>query len=232
MDYALLIKGLKEEAKRNVQFARMKKFPRFLARVLTLPWLLAAMFAFLCYYVTLFAYKACSTPIHYLHNIIKDEKNGNQGVQVVVYIFGFPVIFLLYAVMSLAAVSFYFQWFNIMVIMVFATLNGIKFQPFITDASYDYERVWELKPTDKKANFWVPSIIIRLIIAVVAFVIGMFFSASGEVRLGGAEMFIGGIFLIAAVVVVVTAVFSALFAPLYLFKKTEILDFEDFEISE
>ena len=232
MDYGLLIKGLKEEAKRNVQFGRMRKFPRFLARLLTLPALLAVMAAVAGYYLTLFVYKACETPILYLHNIIKGEKNGNQGVQVVVYLIGFPVVFLLYVIMSLAAVSFYFQWFVIMVLMVFATLNGVKFQPIITEASYDYERVWELKPTDKKANKWASSIIGRLILAVIFFVIMMFFTVADAVNLSGIEYVIGIAFGIAGAICAVTAIFSWLFAPLYKFKKVEILDFDDLEVVE
>lgn len=232
MDYGLLIKGLKEEAKRNVQFARMKKFPRFLARVLTLPALLAVMFAFACYYLTLFIYKACMTPTVYLHNVLKGEKNDNQGVQFVVYLVGFPVVFVLYAIMSLAAISFYFQWFVIMVLMVFATLNGVKFQPFITDATYDYEPVWELKPTDKKANSWALSVILRLPLAAILCLLMAFFAFSDVVNLSGIEYALGIAFGIAGAVCAVSAIFSWMFAPLYKFRKTEIVDFEEVEFTE
>lgn len=232
MDFGLLIKGLKEEAKRNVQFARMKKFPRFLARVLTLPALIGVMFAFACYYLTLFVYKACLTPVTYLHNILKGEKNNNQGVQVVVYLIGFPVVLQLYVYLAFATVSFYFQWFVIMVLMEFATLNGVKFQPIITEANYDYERVWELKPTEKKANNWALSVILRFPLAIILYFITMFFAASGEVDLGGIEIAIGVIFGIAATLCIVSAIFSWLFAPIYKFRKTEIVDFEEVEFTE
>jgi hypothetical protein len=237
MDYAYLIRALKDEARQNIQFARMNKFPRFLARVITLPWLISTMCAVLSYYVTLFFYKACLTPIQHLHNIMRKEgENVKHGTQVVIYWIAFPVIFELYILLSLATVSFYFQWFQIQINMYFATLGGIKWQPFITDATFE-ERAWIIKPSDKAANTWgilgffglpiaaVPSAVVGLVFGLIASVIGSAMELEGLFAAGFAIGFI----LIFALAALIYSIFVGL-APIVFFKKEEATEaFEEFE---
>ena len=233
MDYGYLIKALKDEARQNLQFGRMNKGPRILARLLTLPWLVSVMVAVLQYYIALFFYKACLTPVQHLHNIMRKEGEVvKHGTQVVVYFFAFPVVFILYIMLSLTTVYFYFQWFVIMVYMYFATLGGIKWQPFITDATFE-ERAWVLKPSDKAANKW--SIICLLAPIGLGLVIGI---GLGISAVGAGIEDIGVIISILGVLVMVAgaiglAAFSVFFllSPIFYFRKVEAVEesFEEFE---
>ena len=233
MDYGYLIRALKDEARQNIQFSRMNKFPRFLARLITLPWLLAVMCAVLNYYVTLFFYKACLTPIQHLHNIMRKEGEVvKHGTQVVIYWIAFPIIFDLYILLSLATVAFYFQWFQVMVCMYFATLGGVKWQPFITDATFE-ERSWVLKPSDKAANLWgiicllgpVAVGVATAILAAIFAAIGSALSENGELAVLAALPVVVGVLAIAAIVV-----FTAV-SPIFFFRKSEAAEevFEEFE---
>jgi hypothetical protein len=41
--------------------------------------------------------------------------------------------------LSFNAIAFYFQWFGIQIVAYILTLGGIKWQPFITEATFDEE---------------------------------------------------------------------------------------------
>lgn len=233
MDYGYLIKALKDEAKQNIQFARMNKGPRILARLITLPWLFAVMSAVLSYYVTLFFYKACLTPIQHLHNIMRKEGEVvKHGTQVVIYWIAFPIIFDLYILLSLATITFYFQWFNVMVCMYFATLGGVKWQPFITDATFE-ERAWVLKPSDKAANRWSIICLLAPIGLAVLFGIGFGIMAvgSGVEDIGVIIVILGGLIMaVAGIGIAAYSLFVAL-SPVFYFRKEEAVEesFEEFE---
>lgn len=168
MDYGLLMNNLIEEAKQSIQLTRMKKFPRFITRLLLLPFSLFALFAVLGYYITLFFYKAVLAPVNHLEKIVKRESDETgAGAQVVVYLFAFPLLFICNVAMSFVTISFYFQWFFCVLWLYFATLHGIRWQPILTDASFDEEYYWELKTSDKKANKWAMGFFWRLIVIVV-----------------------------------------------------------------
>ena len=233
MDYGYLIKALKDEARQNIQFSRMNKGPRILARLITLPWLVAVMVAVLQYYVALFFYKACLTPVQHLHNIMRKEGEVvKHGTQVVVYLIAFPVIFELYILLSLTTVYFYFQWFVIMVYMYFATLGGVKWQPFITEATFE-ERAWVLKPSDKAANRW--SIICLLAPIGLGVLLGIGFGISavgaGIEDIGVIITILGGLVMVVAGIGLAAYSVFLLLSPIFYFRKEEAVEesFEEFE---
>ena len=233
MDYGYLIKALKDEAKQNIQFSRMNKGPRILARLITLPWLVAVMGAVLSYYVTLFFYKACLTPVQHLHNIMRKEGEVvKHGTQVVIYWIAFPIIFDLYILLSLATVAFYFQWFQVMVCMYFATLGGVKWQPFITDATFE-ERAWVLKPSDKAANRWSIICLLAPIGLGVLFGIGFGISAvgAGIEDIGVIITILGGLVMVVAGIGLAAYSVFLLLSPVFYFRKEEAVEesFEEFE---
>ena len=233
MDYGYLIKALKDEARQNIQFSRMNKGPRILARLITLPWLVAVMCAVLQYYVALFFYKACLTPVQHLHNIMRKEGEVvKHGTQVVVYLIAFPVIFELYILLSLTTVYFYFQWFVIMVYMYFATLGGVKWQPFITEATFE-ERAWVLKPSDKAANRWSIICLLAPIGLGVLFGIGFGISAvgAGIEDIGVIITILGGLVMVVAGIGLAVYSVFLLLSPIFYFRKEEAVEesFEEFE---
>ena len=223
MDYGLLMNGLVNEAKQSIQLKRMKKFPRFITRLLLLPFSVMALFTVLGYYITLFFYKAILAPVAHLEAIVKREREETgSGAQVIVYLFAFPLIFICHAVMSFVTVYFYFQWFFAMVWLYFATLHGIKWQPILTDASYDEEIEWELKTSDKKANKWAKGffnrILVPLIIFAVAYVAGMAIDVPE----------IGIVGVVPLVICSIISVFSYIYGVFFGFRKTA-LEYEEFE---
>ena len=224
MDFGLLMNSLVAEAKQSIQIKRMKKFPRFITRLLLLPFSVMALFTVLGYYITLFFYKAVLAPVDHLEKIIHKERNETEwGAQIVVYLIGFPVVFICNVIMSVVTISFYFQWFFAVLWLWFATLHGIKWQPILTDASFDEEIYWELKTSDKKANKWAMGFFTRLLVPVIIFLVAYAAGLAIEVY----ELGIIGV--VPLVICTIISVFSYFIGILFGFRKVpaEVESFEE-----
>lgn len=149
MNYVQLINGLIKEAKRGIQFERFPKAFKVLAIIGLLPIILLSILSIAAFYILLFIYKALSSPIEFLHKIVRSEGEiVKHGTQVVIYLCCFPLIFTLYVLYSIVTVIFYFCWFVVILTTYLATLGGIRWLPFITDAYYDEEEInWDVKPS-------------------------------------------------------------------------------------
>ena len=223
MDFGLLMNSLVAEAKQSIQIKRMKKFPRFITRLLLLPFSVAALFTVLGYYITLFFYKAVLSPVEHIEKIIHKERDeSGWGPQIIVYVFGFPFVFICNVILSVVTISFYFQWFFAVLWLWFATLHGIKWQPILTDASFDEEIYWELKTSDAKANKWAKGFFNRLLIPGIIAVIGIsvFYAIKSELAIT-----VG----IIPLAVCTTYSFFSYFIGIFFGFKKEVAEVETFE---
>ena len=229
MDFGLLMNSLVAEAKQSIQIKRMKKFPRFITRLLLLPFSVAALFTVLGYYITLFFYKAVLSPVEHIEKIIHKERDeSGWGPQIVVYVFGFPFVFICNVILSVVTISFYFQWFFAVLWLWFATLHGIKWQPILTEASFDEEIYWELKTSDAKANKWAKGFFNRILIPGIIFFVALIFSGAfpKDSALGGGVFAIIG--ALPLIICSIISLFSYFIGIFFGFKK-EVAEVETFE---
>ena len=170
MNYSNLLKSLLNEARSGIQFKRLNNVCKVLAIIGLIPLIISTFISVCVYAVMNFIYKGVIAPINYLHDLVKKEGNEvKHGTQVVVYVISFPLIFFSHVCYSLFSLGFYFMWFVLMINVYLLTLCGVKWQPIISEATFE-ERKWEVKPSNALANTWV----IVLIISYCLIVLSMF----------------------------------------------------------
>lgn len=141
MNYSKLINSLTAEMKKGVQYARLPKLVKIFMIVAVAPLIVSFVVSKFIYWVTLFFFKMISSPAEQLHNWIRKQKDELQhATQAVLYFVCLPAVFGLQLLLSFSALAFFFQWFLLMVQGYVLTLGGIKWQPFITEASFDEEQ--------------------------------------------------------------------------------------------
>ena len=138
MDYAKLVKKLIADMKKGVQYNRMSLPAKIFAIIGVVPLIVSFVLTTLCYWITLFFYKMLSAPAEQLQHWLTSQKDDVQhATQAVMYWICMPFIFFLQVLLSLNAMSFYIIWFSLMVQGYLLTFGGIKWQPFIMDATFD-----------------------------------------------------------------------------------------------
>ena len=115
MNYHYYVKSLLNEAKQGHQFKRMSTTTKVFMIIGLLPLILASLLATCSIYITLFFFKAASSPLQYLHEIInKEGKEVKHATQFAIYAISWPFIFFCYIMLSALSITFYFQWFILM----------------------------------------------------------------------------------------------------------------------
>lgn len=138
MNYSKLIKDLTSEMKKGVQYNRIPDPYRIFVIIAMIPLMISFVLSKFSYAVTLFFYKALSAPAEHLQHWLNSQKKGVQhATEAVMYFVCLPYIFALQVMLSLNALSFYFQWFGLMIQGYLLTLGGIKWQPYICDATFE-----------------------------------------------------------------------------------------------
>ncbi len=148
MNYSKLIKDLTAEMKKGVQYARIPSPYKIFLIVAMIPFIVSFILSKLTYWITLFFYKMISAPADYLSGWLKGQKDEvHHATQAVMYFICLPFIFFLQILLSISALTFFFQWFFLMIQGYILTLGGIKWQPFITEAKFEDDGTeYTLKP--------------------------------------------------------------------------------------
>ena len=156
MDYTKLVNNLTAEMKKGVQYARMPKLLKIFMIVALFPLIITFVVSKFLYWVTLFFYKMISSPAEYLHEWLKKQKDDvKHATQAVMYWVCLPVVFGFQLLLSFSSLVFFFQWFFLMVQGYLLTLGGIKWQPFITEASFEEDTAeYECKPNTEIAAIY------------------------------------------------------------------------------
>lgn len=140
MDYLQLLKGLKNEwlTKGREKYQSINIVGRILLTLFFLPMRISFFFARLCYWFTWFFYRAVSAPVDYLEAWIKNEKEGlGQAPAAVLYWVAMPFVFMQKVFLAFNAFAFFFQWFGLMLTAFIMTLGAVRWQPVISDATFD-----------------------------------------------------------------------------------------------
>lgn len=147
MDYSALVKQLTLEMKKGVQYKRMDKPFRILTVIAMIPLIVAFVLSKLGFWFTLFFYKMLSSPADALHKWLRDQKDDVQhATQAVIYLVCLPAIFGLQLLLAACSFTFFVQWFVLMIEGYLLSLGGIKWQPFVTEASFGEDAAVDYKP--------------------------------------------------------------------------------------
>ena len=177
MDYSKLIKDLTADMKKGVQYKRIPSPYNILTIIAMIPLIVTFVLSKFAYWVTLFFYKMISAPAEYLHQWLKTQKDEvKHATQAVTYFVCLPFIFFLQVLLSISAISFFIQWFFLMLQGYLLTLGGIKWQPFITEASFEDEGTeYELKPQLTAVSVFACVSGVAFILYVLISIVSLFF---------------------------------------------------------
>ena len=142
MDYLKLLKSLNENfAKANCKkYQSMKTFPKIIFTLLFIPFRVSFILGGLFYWFTWFFFRAIAAPVDYLGIWFENQKESLGDIPMaVLYLICMPVIFLQHIVLAFTSFAFFFQWFGLMLQAYIMTLGAIKWQPVITEVSFDEE---------------------------------------------------------------------------------------------
>ena len=142
MDYLKLLNLLTKEyrAKRKEAYNAIPVVLRVILFIILLPLRISFFFARLAYWFTWFFFKGFSAPVDYLQVWLDGQKGGlGDLTQAVLYLACMPTIFAYRVVLAFNSFAFFFQWFGLMVTAYILTLGNIKWQPVVTEATFDEE---------------------------------------------------------------------------------------------
>lgn len=152
------------------EFKQFKRIPvglAVVAGILLSPFLLAVIFMIPAFYILQFCYKIVAAPADFLLKSIREESD-NTVVKAVVYFVGYPFVFLMKIALSVFSVEFFVMYFFFMLFAWIYGCGGIKFQPFIFEATTDCSAHLEGKASKKTI-----AIILTVCIIIGVFVFGM-----------------------------------------------------------
>ena len=164
MDYSLSIKNLLNEITRIKSYSRLNPVLRVITFILMLPLMAVALSALLFYYVLLFFRNGSQIAVDELEAWLNKRKEGSHFIpEAVIYAATIPTIFFLRVLLTVFSGILYFTWFTIMFFSYFASLGGIRWQPYLNTASFDIAYTWDFKHTNKTFNIFA---IINIVLVV------------------------------------------------------------------
>ena len=116
--------------KESFKFKKYETMHPVLAIILILvflPVFIASIFVALLLFCTFFFFKALSSPITYLHSLVRKEgQEVKHGTQVVIYWISWPIVFALYTSVSILLVFITIQYAMLSMLCYVWTLGGYK----------------------------------------------------------------------------------------------------------
>ena len=142
MDYLKLLHGLKNEffTAGKEKYMSLNIVIRFILTIFFIPMRIGFFFARLGYWFTWFFFKCLATPVDYLQTWLNRQKDGlEHATQAVLYLVCMPTIFAQQVVLAFTAFAFFFEWFGMMLSAYIMTLGAVRWQPVISEATFDAE---------------------------------------------------------------------------------------------
>jgi len=142
MDYLKLLKGLKKEFLEagKAKYQGLFIVWRILLTIIFIPLRVGFFFGRLGYWFTWFFFKCLGAPVDYLQKWLKNQQEGiHPATQAVLYFCCIPTIFAQQVLLALTAFAFFFQWFSLMLSAYIMTLGAVRWQPIISEATFDAE---------------------------------------------------------------------------------------------
>ena len=142
MDYLKLLHGLKNEffSAGREKYESMNNILKVILTLFFIPLRIGFFFGRLGYWFTWFFFKCIATPVDYLQKWLDKQQEGvHPAAQAVLYFCCIPTIFAQQMLLAFNAFSFFFQWFGLMLSAYIMTLGAVRWQPVISEASFDEE---------------------------------------------------------------------------------------------
>ena len=140
MDYKNKLLSLIKEANLVPQYKRLPRFFRFLLVISMLPVICFDFCLIIDYFILAFIHKGLSTPFDILYDFVhKERKDANDLTNAAICLVTMPGLFIFKALLAIFSFVFYIQWFAIMCATYIATLGGIRWQPYILEATFDVD---------------------------------------------------------------------------------------------
>lgn len=170
MDYFKLMDNFLAEVRQLRQYKRLPIIPSILIAVCMLPVMIVCFGIFIFYEILAFIHKAMATPTEVLKNYVKQERNEIGHItQAVFYLITQPWIFMCEILLSFISLIFYFVWFFFMAAAYLATLGGVKWQPFITEAKFDNCQNYTYRPSNIVATVYAALTAVSMFIWAVSY---------------------------------------------------------------
>ena len=140
MDYLKLLRNLNAEFKNanRERYGSLNIVLKILLTIIFIPLRVGFFFGKLGYWFTWFFFKAIAAPVDYLCAWLEKQKEGlgdiSKGVLLWVCL---PFIFVQHIILAFNSFSFFFQWFGLMLQAYIMTLGKLRWQPVITEATFD-----------------------------------------------------------------------------------------------
>ena len=142
MDYLKLLNGLKKEffEAGKVMYGRMNIVAKILLTIIFIPLRVGFFFARLLFWFTWVFFKALSAPVDYLQTWLHKQQEGlHPAAQAVLYFCCIPTIFSQQVLLAFNSIFLFFQWFGLMISAYIMTIGAVRWQPVITEATFDDE---------------------------------------------------------------------------------------------
>lgn len=142
MDYLKLLSGLKKEFLEagRAKYESMHIALRIIFTIIFIPLRIGFFFGRFGFWFTWFFFKAIAAPVDYLQKWLKTQKDEVQhATQAVLYVVCMPTIFAQQVMLAFNSFAFFFQWFGLMIQAYIMTLGAVRWQPVITEATFDDE---------------------------------------------------------------------------------------------
>lgn len=111
-----------------------------LLTIVFIPFRVSFFFGRIYYWFTWLYFKALSAPVDYLEKWFKARDNGlATATQVVVYLICLPIIFIMHVCLAFVSFIFFFEWAVLMFLAFVMTLGAVRWQPVVSDATFDAE---------------------------------------------------------------------------------------------
>ena len=140
MDYLKLVQNLKKEVFEagREKYKSLNKFIALIHTLMMIPLRIGFFFGRLGYWFTWFFFKGISAPVDYLQAWFdKNKDNMSAPAQVVFYLVCLPSIWVQQVYLAFNSFFFFMQWFGLMLGSYIMTLGAIRWQPVISDATFD-----------------------------------------------------------------------------------------------
>lgn len=142
MDYLKSLKNLNAEFL-NAGREKYNSLPfilRLICTLVMLPLRVAFVIGRIGYWITWFFFKGFSAPVDYLQTWLNNQKEETGDVtKAVLYLVCLPVIFTYQVYLAFSSFIFFCQWFVLMIYAYVATLGAVRWQPVITEATFNEE---------------------------------------------------------------------------------------------
>ena len=176
MDYLAKIKGLCKEFGKHIHYNFLNKNYKTVATIGMLPFFAATWVLIATFYALVFLFNCASSSVDYLTCWLKDmKKDVHPATEAILYFATIPTIFMLKVFLSFFAVVFFMLWFEIMIFTYLTSLGGIRFQPFVAEATYDDDIVLTSRANYTGAPVFAVIVCVLFAIVVVLWLIVHFY---------------------------------------------------------